>query len=79
MGVWGLRKYVASRGDVLQPYQLTNTKLVIDGNSLVHYLSERVVEFTNCDRFGGDYVTLHAFAVCFFDTLKKCKVVLLVT
>lgn len=77
MGIRGLTTYIARHSDqYLEPFDLHDTYLVIDGNSLASQLYNWHAR-CNC-AFGGDY---DKYAQCvreFFDNLIKCGVISLV-
>lgn len=77
MGIRGLTTFVNSRCDkFLEPYELHNTYLVIDGNNIASHLYRWHCIKNDC--FGGDY---DAYARCitkFFHLLLECKVTPLV-
>ncbi|XP_076755143.1 single-strand DNA endonuclease protein asteroid isoform X2 [Xylocopa sonorina] len=77
MGIPGLTTYVNNRSYLyLKYYELHDTYLVIDGNSIICQL------YLNCARcncvFGGDYDNYAQHVSNFFDDLLKCKVTPLV-
>lgn len=77
MGIRGLTTYIVRHSDqYLEPHDLHDTYLVIDGNSIASQLYNWHAH-CNC-AFGGEY---DKYAQCvreFFDNLLKCKVVPLV-
>lgn len=77
MGILGLMSYINNRSDrFLDPFELHDTHLVIDGCSLCSQLYNRCVK-SNC-AFGGDY---DKYAHCvdkFFSDLLKCNIIPLV-
>ncbi|XP_078045222.1 single-strand DNA endonuclease protein asteroid [Augochlora pura] len=76
MGIKSLTSYINNRSDhFLKYYELHDTYLVIDGNSVACFLY-RLCK-TNC-AFGGDYDNYAKCVSDFFDELLKCNVVPLV-
>lgn len=74
MGIQGLLSFI-TRNNFLEPYQLRNTNLVIDGMNLEYELYRRYLERCRDDRaFGGDYNHYGAFIGAFFQQLLDCKV-----
>ncbi|XP_031836862.1 single-strand DNA endonuclease protein asteroid [Nomia melanderi] len=77
MGIPGLTTFINNRSDrYLEYYELRDTYLVIDGNSVCCQIYNLYAK-CNC-AFGGDY---DKFAQCvsdFFDELLKCNVIPLV-
>ncbi|KOC67189.1 Protein asteroid [Habropoda laboriosa] len=77
MGIPGLTSYINNRSDrYLEYYELCDSYLVIDGNSiacLLHNLHAKC----NC-AFGGDYDNVAQCVSDFFDDLLKCNVTPLV-
>jgi 5'-3' exonuclease len=73
MGVRGLTSYIAKRAEkFLEPYELHDTDLVIDGDNLASQLFKKT-EHRLC-AFGGNYDSYFATVVAFFAMLKKCNV-----
>lgn len=73
MGIPGLMTYISQHSDVyLQKFNLHDTFLVIDGNSLASQLYAHEAKGNCC--FGGDY-DKYAYSVShFFDDLLKCNI-----
>lgn len=70
MGVRGLTTYIAKNSDrYLNPYELHDCNLVIDGDSLACQLYKS----TN-SAFGGDYDHFFRVVCNFFEMLKQCHV-----
>lgn len=77
MGIPGLTTYVAQRSDIcFQFYELSETFLVIDGNSLSSQLYCQLRHPNSC--FGGDYDAFAHQVSNFFDELLQCQVTPLV-
>lgn len=71
MGVRGLTTYIAKYADrYLNPFELHDCSLVIDGDSLSCYLYKS----TN-SAFGGDYDHYFRVICSFFAMLKQCNIV----
>ena len=77
MGIPGLTTYIAQRSDMhLQPFELYDTYLVIDGNALA---SQLYIKYAKCNCcFGGDYDKYARSLEEFFDSLAKCNITSLV-
>jgi len=77
MGVRGLTSYIAKHSDqYLEPFELRDCFIVIDGNSLASQLYSWV---SNCNcAFGGDYDKYASCVRNFFSLLKRCNVTSLV-
>ncbi|XP_063218240.1 protein asteroid isoform X2 [Bacillus rossius redtenbacheri] len=74
MGIRGLTTYVEQRSDQLfETFQLKDCSLVIDGNSLVAQLYQRVYKAHSA--FGGDYDAYADSVRHFFNVLRKCNVI----
>ncbi|XP_067006897.2 protein asteroid [Anabrus simplex] len=73
MGIRGLTTYITKRSDrYLEPYELHDTYLVIDGNSLA---SQLYCNRSKCNSaFGGDYDLYANCIATFFRMLKKCNI-----
>ncbi|XP_034948442.1 protein asteroid-like [Chelonus insularis] len=72
MGIRGLTTYITNRSDYyLENYELSNTKLVIDGWSLC---SQLFTTYSRYDIFGGDYDYFAHQTIIFFDELLCCKI-----
>lgn len=73
MGVRGLTTYIAQHADrYLDPYELADCNLVIDGDSLSSNLYKWV---SNCNSaFGGNYDQYYRTICDFFAKLKQCNV-----
>ncbi|XP_065083566.1 protein asteroid [Ochlerotatus camptorhynchus] len=73
MGVRGLTTYIAANAErFLEPYELHDTDLVIDGDNLCIQLFVRSEE--RMGAFGGNYDHYFRAVVDFFELLKKCAV-----
>ncbi|XP_029037038.1 protein asteroid-like [Osmia bicornis bicornis] len=77
MGIKGLTKFISNRSDhYLEYYELHDTYLVIDGNSICCQL---YISYANCNCvFGGDYDKYAQCVSDFFDNLLKCNITPLV-
>lgn len=75
MGVHSLSSFVAKIDDLKKEYHLKNTKVVIDGNNLMHSMYS-VFNKENPDDylFASNFLLLRRFFVKFFDNMAKCKV-----
>ena len=71
MGVHKLRGFINKNPQLLQDHRLHDTRLVIDGNNLYHYLysNSRINVL-----YGGDYSQYADVVHHFFETLKSCNV-----
>ncbi|XP_012236381.1 protein asteroid-like [Bombus impatiens] len=77
MGIPGLTTYINNRSDrYLEYYELHNTYLVIDGNSVCCSIYNLYAK-CNC-AFGGDYDNYAQCVSDFFNDLLRCKVTPLV-
>lgn len=73
MGVRGLTSYIAQNAEkYLEPYELHDCDLVIDGDSLASNLYSWHSQCNSA--FGGDYDQYYRCVVDFFAMLKKCNV-----
>ncbi|XP_068002480.1 single-strand DNA endonuclease ASTE1 [Melanerpes formicivorus] len=71
MGVLGLKSFVEERDSFFTELQVRDTKLVVDGSSLYHYLCFA----SDSDlRRGGDYGSFAAAVSEFFDSLRRCRI-----
>ncbi|XP_029445201.1 protein asteroid homolog 1 [Rhinatrema bivittatum] len=71
MGIHGLMSYVGSNNQFFDDLQLTNTKLIIDGNNLYH----RLYFDSHLDlQYGGDYDSFTDIVYKFFETLTVCNI-----
>nr|XP_034181991.1 protein asteroid-like [Osmia lignaria] len=77
MGIKGLTKFISNRSDhYLEYYELHDTYLVIDGDSICFQLYN---SYANCNCiFGGDYDKYAQCVSDFFDNLLKCNITPLV-
>ncbi|XP_046478963.1 protein asteroid isoform X1 [Neodiprion pinetum] len=77
MGIRGLTTYIARHSEqYLEPFELYDTYLVIDGNSIACQLYNWHAR-CNC-AFGGDYDRYAEHVREFFDNLTRCKITPLV-
>lgn len=73
MGIRGLTTFINNRAHLyLEDYQLYNTKVVLDGNSIASNLYKWHCRCNDC--FGGDYDKFAQVVVAFFDTLSQCNI-----
>lgn len=74
MGVRGLTTYIAQNADrYMDPFELHDCSLVIDGDSLSSNLYKWV---SNCNSaFGGNYDQYYRTVCNFFEMLRQCNVV----
>ncbi|XP_049534334.1 protein asteroid [Anopheles darlingi] len=74
MGVRGLTTFIETNADAyLKPFELHDTLLVIDGDSLCAQLFSRSNNKTT--PFGGHYDAYYRQVLDFFDMLKACRIV----
>jgi len=71
MGVSGLTSFIDSHPQLLRDYALHDTRLVIDGNNLYHFLYYYYHVRHEC---AGDYDVFHASCTAFFTALRTCAV-----
>ncbi|KAK7114746.1 single-strand DNA endonuclease ASTE1-like [Littorina saxatilis] len=70
MGIRGLTSFIQDI-EILQYYRLSNCRVVVDGNSLFHFVYfERKV---SC-QFGGDYDVYQREICSIFSVFKECKI-----
>lgn len=76
MGIRGLLSYIDKQsGKFFNKYELHDTKIVIDGSSLMSSLMSSLYSYSNCNyNLGGDYREYAQYISKFFDDLLKCKV-----
>lgn len=73
MGVKGLTTYIAKKADqYLVPFELHDTCLVIDGDSIASNLYQWSPHTNSA--FGGDYNQYHHIVQRFFAALHRCRV-----
>lgn len=71
MGIQGLTSFIDDNLQLLNDYQLHDSKVIIDGNNLFHLLYYSYnVDFVH----GGDYDKFTRKIVEFFNILKSCKI-----
>lgn len=70
MGVKGLMTYMLDDSSALKPHKLRNTRVIIDGNNLLHSIhhAHNIVW-----QFGGEYDSFDKALVKFFDRLTLCE------
>src|SRR5687768_8194531 len=71
MGVKGLSTFIA-KNNLLEPWQLSKCKILIDGNNLEHHLfsqSQNSNEF-----YGGDFHNYAKEIEAFFECLHACSI-----
>lgn len=71
MGVRGLSSFINNNPQWLQVHKLHDTKVVIDGSNLYHFLFFR---YQLNHQFGGDFDKFAKKCKMFFDLLAKCGV-----
>ena len=71
MGVKGLTSFLDSNSQFLTDFKLRDTKVIIDGNNLFHFLNDLYHVDNN---YGGDYDCFALATTGFFSTLMKCNV-----
>lgn len=73
MGIRGLTTFINNRAHMyLEDYQLYNTNVVLDGNSIASNLYKWHSKCNDC--FGGDYDKFARVVVAFFDSLSECNI-----
>lgn len=73
MGVRGLTTYIADNADqFLNPLELHNCNLVIDGDSLSSQLYKSTSACNSA--FGGNYDQYFSIVCNFFEMLKQCDI-----
>lgn len=73
MGVRGLTTFIAKNASkYLDPHELKDTNLVIDGDNLCSQLYKQIDQGKSA--FGGNYDEYFRHVVEFFNMLKKCNV-----
>jgi len=72
MGIRGLTTFVDTHPELLTDFQLHDTKIVIDGNNLYHFL---YYYFQVPCEYGGDYDQFAKCCETFFAALQLCGVV----
>lgn len=71
MGIPGLTSFIDENPHLLTDYKLFNTKVVIDGNNLYHFL----YNYFNVDNIcGGDYDTFGKCVKSYFKKLIACNI-----
>ena len=71
MGVSGLTAFIDDNQHLLTDFELHDTRLVIDGNNLYHFL---YYYFHVRHEYGGDYDEFADSCTVFFDSLHCCNV-----
>jgi len=71
MGICGLTTFVDTRPELLTDFQLRDTRIVIDGNNLYHFL---YYYFQVPCEYAGDYNQFAASCETFFTALHSCGV-----
>ena len=71
MGIKGLTSFLDDNSQLLTSYFLRDTKVVIDGNNLFHFLNTL---YDVRDNFGGNYDCFAAATMSFFAALAECNV-----
>ncbi|XP_057366157.1 protein asteroid homolog 1-like [Daphnia carinata] len=73
MGIKGLSSYIQARSEkCLEDFKLHNSKIVIDGSNLLHFLYLACPKQNAC--FGGDYNIFCDYVREIFRLLKKCNI-----
>lgn len=73
MGIRGLTTFIQNRSHLyLEDYELHDTELVIDGNSIACQLYKWHASSNDC--FGGDYDKFGKAINNFFEVLKQCNI-----
>lgn len=71
MGIKGLTSFLDSNSQFLTDFKLRDTKVVIDGNNLFHFLNDL---YHVDNSYGGDYDHFASATSGFFGTLIECHV-----
>jgi len=71
MGIRGLTTYIDHHPELLTDHKLRDTKLIIDGNNLYHFL---YYYYRVAHEFGGDYDHFSDSCISFFTSLRSCNV-----
>lgn len=71
MGILGLTTFIDENQWLLEDYRLHDTKVIIDGNNIYHFL---YYYFHVSHNFGGDYDVFADRCSFFFNSLKTCNV-----
>lgn len=71
MGIRGLTTFINKQWWVFDRHELHDTKVVIDGNNLYHFLYEKS---KNASFFGGDYEDYIFHTETFFKQFELCKI-----
>ncbi|XP_013379314.1 protein asteroid homolog 1-like [Lingula anatina] len=71
MGIHGLSSFIQDNPHLLQEHKLHDTKIIIDGNNLYHFLHYNYRIPYHC---GGDYDTFAKNIRDFFNTLRTCNI-----
>ena len=74
MGVQNLTSLINSNPWLTKSHKLCNTKLVIDGRGLQHFVYDHSVNKTINSKYGGDYVTYEQDLREFFKLLADCAI-----
>ena len=72
MGVRGLSSFLSNRTDFFERKQLSDTKVIVDGNNLRFALYKSCPGLNDC--FGGDYDKFYRHVKQFFLNLLRCGV-----
>lgn len=71
MGVRGLTSFIDAHPELLTDFRLHDTKIVIDGNNLYHFL---YYYFNVPCEYGGDYDQFARSCDAFFSALQSCNI-----
>ena len=71
MGIQGLTTFVDAHSHLLTDFELHDTKVVIDGNNLFHFL---YYHFSIGPMFGGDYDVYAKGIRFYFNRLRECNI-----
>ena len=71
MGVGGLTTFVDDNNHLLKDHRLHDTRVIIDGNNLYHFL---YFYHGICSRFGGDLDDFADSVTTYFNTLRTCNI-----
>ena len=72
MGVRGLSSYIRNRKEFFDRIQLSNSKVIIDGNNLRFALYNYCPGLNDC--FGGDYDKFYRFVHQYISDLIRFKI-----
>lgn len=71
MGIRGLTTFIDSHPELLTDFELHDTRVIIDGNNLYHFL---YYYYRVPHEYGGDYDHFFNSCVSFFESLRSCGI-----